>query len=409
MSSDNLLRNGLLSEGYRPFRGNESIQLPAGWLPWWISHRKDEPDWKNQLPEFKPTETGRGQNLEVVQRLETPWATHTGGLLQQVAAASGSHYQLTAECQAWSSESEKPESLVEPSDVNVQIGVDPTGGLDPGSPLIVWSEPAEPLGRWRKLRLKVDAQASIMTVYLKSAPSRPKRQQAVLWRGAHLEQHGHGELPVSIIGPGDTHITLTPDQPRPGDAVIATISSSRNHAYIDLLVRKPDRELAAADFQGVSQEEGRYIWRYEFTISDPGLYEIRFAGDQGARLLAQQLLRVKARDLPAEAAKQAPSGRPRLDYHRVYVLLPPTADSKWLVAAARGSFDRRLTIGFSADDAGVGELTRRHVLAVNPHHWPGTMTAAWFHQHYPGTRFTAVVANSPADLENWLRNWVDEE
>jgi hypothetical protein len=90
------------------------------------------------------------------------------------------------------------------------------------------------------------------------------------------------------------------------------------------------------------------------------------------------------------------------------VLLPPTADRKWLLAAAQGSYDGRYTIGFSADDAGVGELAGRHVLAVNPHHWPEPLTAAWFHKNYPGTHFTAVVATTPEDLENWLNNWTED-
>lgn len=408
MSSDNLLQNGSLADEYSPFRNNESIQVAVGWLPWWVGHKKDEPDWKNQTPDFRPFITGRSHSPDLVQGLETPWATHTGGLLQQVPAMAGNRYQLAAECQAWSSESEKPDSLVESSDVNVQIGIDPTGGLDPNSPLIVWSDAAEPLGKWRKLKVTAEAQASILTIYLKSAPSLPKRQQAVLWRNASLEQHGRFTRPISIIGPGDTHITLAPEQPQPGDTIAATVSSTRNHTYVDLLIRRPNNEVTTAVFQEVSQDESRYTWRYEFSVTDAGLYEARFAGDRGARLLALQLLKIEAHDPLAKAAEQSPSGQPRLDYRRVYVLLPPTADQRWLVAAARGSFDHRFTIGFSADDAGVGEPAVRHVLAVNPHHWPGTLTAAWFHQHYPGTHFTAVVANSPDDLENWLRNWTEE-
>jgi hypothetical protein len=122
-------------------------------------------------------------------------------------------------------------------------------------------------------------------------------------------------------------------------------------------------------------------------------------GDGGARLLALRLLQV------AREVQLVPSNAPRQHYRRVYVLLPPTADEKWLLAAARGSFIGRYTIGFSADDAGLGDLEQRHVLAVNPHHWPQVLTEAWFQQHYPGAEFTAVVANNPADLEAWLQNW----
>ena len=400
----NILQNGSLSHTFAPFRNNEQWQTAASWLPWWLQAKKDDPDWKNQPPTYLPFEIENG----TVQRLETPFATHTAGLLQQVPAASGNRYRLTAECQAWSSEAEEEGTIAESSIVNVQIGIDPTGGLDPTSPLIKWSDPYQPLGEWKSIDLRIESENTIITVYLKSAPTLPKRQQTILWRNAVLEPLDHYRRTVSIVGPGDTHVTLDPELPEPGGRVTATVSSLRNQPFVDLMVRRPDNQTAVVAFQGLTQENDRSIWRYDFGVDEPGIYDIRFVGDRGARLMAQQLLKVEEKDPLAEAAEAAPSGAPRLDYHRVYVLLSPTADRKWLAAAAQGSFDGRYTIGFSADDAGVGELPGRHVLAVNPHHWPETLTAAWFHKNYPGTRFTAVVANTPEDLENWLNNWTED-
>ncbi len=402
--SINILLNGRLSDDFAPFRNNEQWQTAVSWLPWWQQRKGDEPDWKNQSPTYLPFE----QADETVQRLETPFATHTAGILQQVPAAVGSRYRLTAECLAWSSEAEEEGEISESADVNVQVGVDPTGGLDPTSPLIKWSDIRQPIGKWKKLDVLVEAQTSIVTVYLKSAPTLPKRQQTILWRNAVFTPVDRYRRTTSIVGPGDTHITLDPEQPQPDSRVTATASSVRNQPHIELMVIRPDNRTAVTAFQGLNQEADRYIWRYEFGVDEPGIYDIRFVGDGGARLLAQQLLKVEEKDPLAEAAEAAPSGAPRLDYQRVYVLLPPTADRKWLVAAAQGAFDGRYTIGFSADDAGVGELDGRHVLAVNPHHWPETLTAAWFHKNYPGTHFTAVVANSPDDLENWLKNWTED-
>jgi hypothetical protein len=402
--SINILYNGRLSDDFGPFRNNEQWQTAVGWLPWWLQHKADDPEWKIQPPSYLAFEI----ESEVVQRLETPFATHTAGLLQQVPAAAGNRYRLTADCLAWSSEAEAEGEITESADVNVQIGLDPTGGLDPTSPLIKWSDIRQPLGKWKTLDLLVEAQNNIITVFLKSAPALPKRQQTILWRNAVMAPVDSYRRSASIVGPGDTHINLDPEQPQPDSRVIATVSSVRNQPHIELMVIRPDNRTAVVAFQGLNQESDRTIWRYEFGVDEPGIYDIRFVGDRGARLLAQQLLKVEEKDPLAEAAEAQPSGAPRLDYQRVYVLLPPTADRKWLAAAAQGAFDGRYTIGFSADDAGVGELDGRHVLAVNPHHWPETLTAAWFHKNYPGTHFTAVVANTPDDLENWLNNWTEE-
>lgn len=404
MADVNLLQNGGLDENFQPFRNNEAMMAAGGWAPWWLPQREQDPQWKNQEPAFASAIV----DGQTVQSLSTPWGTHTAGLLQQVPAAPGNRYELAAAGMAWSSEVEAAGNIVEASDVNLQIGLDPTGGLDPTSPLVIWSDKEQPLGRWETMKLVAEAQAPIITVYLRSAPGLPKRQQSVFWRNVALSPVGRFRRGVSIVGAGDTHINLEPDQPNPEERVTAAVSSVRNQVFIDLTVRRPDGEWAAVAFQGHSQEQGRFNWSYQFNVGEPGLYDVRFVGDKGARLLAQQLLRVAEKDPQAEAAQQAPSGAPRLDYRRVYVLLPPTADLKWLMAAARGGFDGRYTVGFSADDAGVGELPNRHVLAVNPHHWPETLTASWFHKNYPGTRYTAVVANTPDDLEAWLRNWLEE-
>jgi hypothetical protein len=400
----NLLQNGSLAEGFYAFRNNETLLTAAGWAPWWYPQQEGDPDWRHRVPVYQPATLDGSQ----VQQLGTPYGTHDAGLLQQVPAAPGNRYELTVEGQAWSSEAETPGSQIEASDVHMQIGIDPTGGLDPTSPLVKWSELAQPLGRWEKWTLTATAEAAVITVYLRSAPDLPKRQQSVFWRNAVLSPVGRFRRNATIVGAADTHILLQPEQPRPGDRVTALVSSTRNHVFIELAVRRPDGELAAVAFQGMAQDQARFTWRYQFTVAEAGVYDIRFVGDKGARLLAQQLLRISEHDLRLEMAELGPGGRPRVAYHRVYVLLPPAADIKWLLAAARGSFEGRYTIGFSADDAGVGELESRHVLAVNPHHWPETLTAAWFYHHYPGARFTAVVANRPEDLEAWLRNWVNE-
>jgi hypothetical protein len=250
------------------------------------------------------------------------------------------------------------------------------------------------------LRVSAKAEADVITIYLRSAPDLPKRQQSVFWRNAVLLPEGRYKRNIAIVGAGDTHIMLSPEHPQPGENVSAAISSMRTFPFVELRVKRPDGRRAAVIARGSSQEDDRTLWRYTFTPEEQGLYDVRFVGDGGARLLAQRLVRV------SRQTQIVPSGKPRQSYRRVYVLLPPTATEKWVEAAARGSYAGRYTVGFSADDAGVGDLEERYVLAVNPHHWPGILTRAWFKQNYPGVEFLPVVANSPEDLEAWLKDWV---
>lgn len=399
MEQVNLLQNGDFAGEAGAYRNDDQLQTAAGWAPWWQRAGEQDPQWKNQKPKFAVSSL----DGQPAQQVMTPYGTHVAGLWQQLPAAPGNRYVLSVMGQAWSSEDDEPGSRAQASDVNLQIGIDPTGGLDPDSPLVEWSDSAEPLSRWETLRLTATTEATVITVYLRSAPSLPKRQQSIFWRNAVLLPDGRYRRTVTVIGVGDTHIILKPEHPRPAEKVAVAVSSIQNHPFVELTIRRPDGKQSAVDYRGSSQEDDRTIWRYTFTPDHAGLYDIRFVGDRGARLLSQRLVRV------SEQTQLVPSGEPREKYRRVYVLLPPTATEKWIVAAARGSYPGRYTVGFSADDAGVGDFEERHVLAINPHHWPGVLSAAWFKQNYPGAIFTPVVANSPETLEEWLKNWSVEQ
>lgn len=91
-------------------------------------------------------------------------------------------------------------------------------------------------------------------------------------------------------------------------------------------------------------------------------------------------------------------GAPRTPYERTYVLLPPGAGRAWANAVTDATWEaHRYTIGGSADDAGIGDLDVRRVIAVNPGQWRGDLRA-FFEQHYPGVEYRPVEAATPAAL-----------
>ena len=80
------------------------------------------------------------------------------------------------------------------------------------------------------------------------------------------------------------------------------------------------------------------------------------------------------------------------------MLLPPDADRAWANAVVDATWDgHRYTIGGSADDAGIGDLDARRVIAVNPGQWPSDLRA-FFEEHYPGVEYIPVEADTPAEL-----------
>lgn len=97
----------------------------------------------------------------------------------------------------------------------------------------------------------------------------------------------------------------------------------------------------------------------------------------------------------------SPSGClcPREPYTRTYVLLPQMDKleaADWRQAAAIGGAGRLLTVGHSADDAGVGP-EQRMVVAVNPEEWGGALEP-WFAEHYPGAEYVPITARTPTEL-----------
>jgi hypothetical protein len=95
-------------------------------------------------------------------------------------------------------------------------------------------------------------------------------------------------------------------------------------------------------------------------------------------------------------------GLPRVQYDRVYVLLPPDAGQAWAQAVVGATWDdRRYTIGASADDAGIGDLDDRTVVAVNPTEWENDLQD-FFETHYPDVRYVTVTADTPDQLAEAL-------
>ncbi|MCI0395554.1 MAG: hypothetical protein L0332_15540 [Chloroflexi bacterium] len=109
---------------------------------------------------------------------------------------------------------------------------------------------------------------------------------------------------------------------------------------------------------------------------------------------------------PPPPPPPADRGKPRIQYERLYVLLPPGANKEWARAVVESTWDdHRYTVGGSADDAGIGDLDSRIVLAVNPEQWGGPdVLRGFFAEHYPGVRYRTVKAATPAELAELLKN-----
>lgn len=92
-------------------------------------------------------------------------------------------------------------------------------------------------------------------------------------------------------------------------------------------------------------------------------------------------------------------GTPRIDYERTYWLMPQDATVEEWIATATKCHETRGTIGFSADDAGIGDLKVRKVVLMYPSRQPPGI-CGWFEEHYPGVEVTYEDAMKPVPIVN---------
>jgi len=108
-----------------------------------------------------------------------------------------------------------------------------------------------------------------------------------------------------------------------------------------------------------------------------------------------ELVQVGTVIVPPAGECENPAREP---YDRTYVLLPPDATEQEALDAMREYFPKRRTIGFSADDAGIGcKLGERRVIVIRPNAWPGGEVALkdFYNTYYPDIVYDSGTTPSP--------------
>ncbi|MFN3763807.1 MAG: hypothetical protein ACK4WK_11495, partial [Anaerolineae bacterium] len=78
-------------------------------------------------------------------------------------------------------------------------------------------------------------------------------------------------------------------------------------------------------------------------------------------------------------------------------MLPPGTDAETRAAVAVVAARRGWTVGGSADDAGIGDLDVRRVIAINPSGWNGDLRQ-FFERYYPGVEYREVRGEKPINI-----------
>ena len=107
---------------------------------------------------------------------------------------------------------------------------------------------------------------------------------------------------------------------------------------------------------------------------------------------------------PVEPPAPSERGAPREQYARTYILLPATISPEMAQIAFKVALEKRATIGFSPDDAGIGDLDSRRVICISPDKIGTGLDQVWYDLYYPGVVFKPITSFASAtDLEKKLK------
>jgi LysM repeat protein len=197
--STNLLQNGGFEGAFQPFEGNSSITVAEGWKPWWVYQDVHDPDWRNRTPAFEQaTSSNRVHSGSSAQQYSTAFGTHTAGIYQQVSGRTpGEQLRFSIWAYAWSSSYDEECCSVDNGFVDLRIGIDPYGGLNPFSTNVVWSSPEQYYDSWGQLEVDAVAASDTVTVFFWSAPLYPVKHNNIYIDDAELTVAGQATPPTS--------------------------------------------------------------------------------------------------------------------------------------------------------------------------------------------------------------------
>ncbi|MCB0036993.1 MAG: hypothetical protein KDE51_23340 [Anaerolineales bacterium] len=131
------------------------------------------------------------------------------------------------------------------------------------------------------------------------------------------------------------------------------------------------------------------LWAKVLTAKPVGTAPTTTPGIRSATPAERTILVTPSTPEPTPASSSAPAstrGKPRVQYRRVYKLVHNSVDENTALNIFRQARATGQTVGFSADDAGIGDLNEK---IVEVYGWPATdqqELVDFYNQYYPGTQ-----------------------
>ena len=188
---ENLLSNPGFEDDFVDLEGEEPRSVGASWNPWHVPASDDSPAYAGHSPNYQQVapDTSRIRSGENAQSYFTLYATHQGGVYQQINTATiDAVYRFSIYAWIWSSTFQDFDDSDRPGDVAVRVGIDPTGGTDGTSSDIIWSPLAVfHYDAYRQYSVIAPAESNLITVFVMSTIGEPVANNYIYLDDAVLE------------------------------------------------------------------------------------------------------------------------------------------------------------------------------------------------------------------------------
>jgi hypothetical protein len=183
----------------------DNIKPPEGWTAWWRDKYPCDLAYTFNMaqPEMVvigDTDPARVYEGDQAFKSFTFHACHDMGILQTVSAVPGGTYHAEAMGHAWYSDCDSkphdPPLLPNCEDPwgfahdYLSVGIDPTGGIDPLGPDVVWGQEVEIYGVYdHSITVTAKAEANQITLFLRSRADTPLKHDDAYWDSVSLEEY----------------------------------------------------------------------------------------------------------------------------------------------------------------------------------------------------------------------------
>ncbi len=207
-----------------PFVDTGGGMVADGWMPWFVGPLTERPDFL-EAPADRAVDG-------TAQTYSSFLATHRAGVFQSVTGlAPGVPLTFTANVWVWSTRDDSnPAASVDPGGVTIEVGIDPTGSIDPEATTIIWSQPISQYDAFVPVSVTAAPSGEFATVFVRTTIAEARLVTDVYVDNASLTVQPTDVVAPPTDTPADASTEAPTDAPTPTEEPVEPVETPAESA-----------------------------------------------------------------------------------------------------------------------------------------------------------------------------------